>query len=150
MKKIFNNFSKRISKNPIQTAIITVFLLLFSSCAPSGFEDYDNDEVIIKKTSCVMRNSASIKTLKKYTLNVKSFDGVVHVKKITVSANPSFNMQITINSGRFKVVAIDSNNNLYLLSDSESTGEIATTLPAGTYSIKLVGDNANVNFSYFF
>ncbi len=99
---------------------------------------FDDDEKIIREAdtySYITRNG-SVEDLKT-SLDVKGFYGTDTIYQFEEPGELTISLNIELQSGRFKVVLIDPNQHIRILSQSQTV-----VLDEGKYRIKLVGENA--------
>lgn len=121
---------------------VLVLALVFGLAACKPFEGYDDDATIIKGGYSAKIGAVQKDTSSKYSLTVKKFNGVEFIKSITVSENPVFDMTLNIESGKFKVVLV-KDGQVFLLCDANTESAVSAVIPAGTYQMKAVGEDAN-------
>jgi len=126
--------------------LLMAVMLCLSLAACGPFEGFDDDAAIIKASGASTVGSFTLNSLTVYTLNAKKFNGVIKVKNITVTENPTFNITLSITEGRFKVVLV-KDNTVYFITDKNADGTVETELAAGTYSFRIVGEDAKINFT---
>jgi hypothetical protein len=77
-----------------------------------------------------------------YSQSVEKFYGIKTIRTITKNGTLSFNISLSIKSGRFKIV-LANENDLYLVCDNDIDGTIDLShIKDGKYKLRLVGDNA--------
>ena len=127
--------------------LIAALGFALTACAP--FEGFDDDSAIIKSNSFSTVSSYSNKTSTSYSLRCGNSNGVSKLKKITVPENPVFDMTLKIEEGRFKVVLI-KDDTVYTVCDSDTSGPVPAELAAGEYTLKIVAEDAKVDFTFNF
>lgn len=126
------------------TLLIAAACFALAACAP--FEDFDDDEVIAKKTSYSTVGPVENNIGNQYELTVKTFNGVKKIAKITAAdANPVLDVTLTIEEGEFKVVLV-KDNKVYTVCDKDTSEPVTCQVEAGTYTLKIVGRDAKVKF----
>lgn len=138
-----------MKKNLKITAVI--FFVMFSACfflACGPYEGYDDDDKIINGTDFSSTiNSTESDLNNKYIFSASKFNGQRTVASLSLPENPSLKVTLTIKSGRFKLVLI-KDETVYLVTDSDAGGTVETCLSAGTYKAKIVGQDAEMSFSF--
>ena len=130
--------------------IIVAVALCFglAACDRGPFEGFNDDNAILKTTSRSLSGSKITNISSKYELKADKFNGVIRIKDITVAKDPTLNMDLKINSGKFKVVLV-KDDKVYLVTDKDvTTGSIEIELAAGTYNLRIVGQDANIDFTF--
>jgi len=146
-------------------AFVLILTACFALTACSSFDGYDDDAVIINTTSNYVQVGA-IETdiLGSFSLTVAKFNGVREVRELIeieeeVELSPdTFNMELGNTTGKIKVVLVKGNTVITIAEwiDGESTmcfdveecagGEVCVSdpieIPAGVYSLRLVGQDA--------
>ena len=132
--------------------------VFFAGCAKYG-DVYDNDDLIISKKSYHSRSGSrhSINS-ERYTDTTKMFNGVDTIKTNTLHATStplstySLQIDLKINSGDFKLV-LTNNTEIFLITDTGYDAIYTIDLPDGTYSLKMVGRDADfaltINFGFY-
>lgn len=128
-----------------------IILLLFCAAltACSSFTGYEDNAAIVKGGSFSTVKSVSSNTSSKYTLRCDKCNGVNKIKNITVPDNPVFDIKLTVNSGRFKVVLV-KDSEVFVICDGDTDEPVTTDFAAGTYSLRIVAEDAKVNFTFNF
>ena len=120
-----------------------------AGCSAEAFEEtYNDDAKIVKSSSSAEVGAARILTSTAFTYNANKFSGVKQVRKLDLTANPTFkDVKLTITGGKFKVVLI-KDGKVHVLADKNNDGDIKMeNLEAGKYTLKIVGVEAKVSLS---
>lgn len=126
-------------------SMLILYSLVLISCGP--YQNFDNDDEIIKGGSVSAVGSVESTIHDVYSLSINKLNGVKTIKTITVPENPTFTMTLSIESGRCKVVLI-KDNLLYLVTDSSTNSPVQMTIPSGNYSLRVVGEDAKFKFTF--
>lgn len=130
--------------------IVAAAAMVLTACT-FEFDKYDDDEYIIKSNSGSRYMSVSSMTNDGQYWKVKSFGGVSKMKSdVELEANASLTLTLDYIGGAFKIVAIKDDVVYKLIENEDCSGTLATTLAAGTYTIKAVGSNAEFEMTYKF
>jgi len=128
--------------------LAVILCLTLAACGP--FEGFDDDNDIINHTGNSTVGSEITNTSSKYSFSAKKFNGVIRVKDITLEANPTLDLTVTITSGKFKVVLV-KDKKVYVVTDKAAGSSVTMTdLPAGTYNLRIVGKDAECSFVFNF
>lgn len=128
--------------------LIIGFMLIFTACKP--FDGFDDNDAILKTTSNRLVGASQNYYPSKYELIASKFNGVIRIKDIKISKSPTLTMDLTINSGRFKVVLV-KDNDVFLVTGEDVAGSVQMSeLSAGTYNLRIVGCDANIFFTFYF
>lgn len=125
--------------------LTSIAAVCLAACAP--FDGFDDDAVIVKARSQSTYKSVENSTGSQYSLKAEKFNGVKTIKNITVPENPKFDMTLNIEDGQFKVVLV-KDDTVVKICDSSTEGPVAVTLAEGTYSLRIVGKDAKINFTF--
>lgn len=126
---------------------VLALVICFSLTACGPFKGYDDDSAIINGNSFSTVNSVKNQTLDEYVFSAQKCNGVERIKNITVPENPTFDMTLRIKNGRFKIVLV-KDNSVYLVCDYNTYNSVSVEVPAGTYSLRMVAEEANVEFTF--
>lgn len=129
----------------MKKAIAMIFLLfgLFGCMSiPDSRINYDKDELIVLEgDSYTYEDRIGTVEAQRIDLEFRGFYGTETVFSYTVPEDMIVDMKIelsqTVDKGRFKVVLIDPDNNITVLSNEE-----LVSMNSGKYRIKLVGEHA--------
>lgn len=113
-------------------------------CNQNFVDIYDNDSKIAGSNSAYSNKSIFNTTSKEFTVSAGMFTGVRKIKSINLDANPKIDLSIDLSEGRFKVVAVNQDKIVYIIQEGNANGVIETTLQAGNYDLKIVGQNAKI------
>ncbi|MCL2675721.1 MAG: copper resistance protein CopC [Firmicutes bacterium] len=119
----------------------------FTACGP--FEGFDDDDAIVSGNSFSSVGSMSKQTLAEYTFRANKCNGVKRIKDITVPADPVFEITLTVESGRFKVVLV-KDGEVWTIADGDDLLAPLPVPPAGTYNLRIVAKDAKVNLRILF
>ena len=131
----------------ISLIILLAFCTVLTAC--STFNGYDDDKAIVKANSFSKIKSVETNTPAKYSLRCDKCNGVEKIKNITVPENPVFDISLTVSSGRFKVVLVKGDD-VFIICERDTDEPVVTDLAAGTYSLRIVAEDAKVNFTFNF
>ena len=134
-------------KNKIIFLVALLCLTMFAFAGCGTFEGFDDDNTIINSRSSTSIGSFESDTPSQFIFNCSNFNGVKIIKNITVPQNPKFSMTLNIDSGRFKIVLV-KDNTVYVITESNTDSSVSVTLPAGTYSLRVVGEDAKMQFKF--
>ena len=107
------------------------------------FDVYDDIEKIKSKVNS-MKALVMISTMKADTLKVKfkKFMGVKTVGIINCGLNQRFDLEMCVDTGRARLVAVDGSGHIISLNEGTFSGELDTETVPGLYRIRLVGEAA--------
>ncbi|MDR0854886.1 MAG: hypothetical protein LBN25_00790 [Christensenellaceae bacterium] len=139
-------------------SLIVVILLLALSVTLLGciktFDGYDDDAKIVSSNTAVFSSHVSNDILGKLTDKSSKFNGVQTIKSVTVKEDGeyTFKMTLKISAGRFKLVLVDDAQNVFLITDKDIDGDngITVNAKAGTYQIRMVGEDAKYELTYLY
>ncbi len=127
----------------------SIFFIVYNAQSDKFNEIYDNDSSISSENSKF--NSATKKAyiLGKSKLDIIRFCGVKGISKLSLPNNPVFDVNLTIEKGRFKVVLVQYDS-VYIIIDKTYKGLIQLDLPSGDYVLKIVGQDAKFQLEISF
>lgn len=141
-------------KVAVVAVVLVLTLLLLVACAPSDkmLATYDDDVLIASSNSSFTLKKVSITINAKFSCKAESFTGCSFMKEVEINDNPIVNLELEIIEGDFKIVFVASDNTVYTVVEESFSGSIETQIPAGRYSVKMVGRYAKIDlkFSYNF
>jgi len=130
--------------------IILIVALCFTLTACGEFEGYDDDNAIWQGGFWSSFSNTTVSREDFYSLKTRKSNGVKGIREITVPENPIFDMTFSFEEGRAKVV-LAKDKTIYLICDEMTKGPVSIELPAGTYHLLLVAENATrLNFTFQF
>ena len=125
------------------TSVLCLALCAFlGGCLTAAdYEDIYNDDARIATCSTnVMVGSVKSGIGSEYKWSCSSFSGVYPIKDVKSSAD--VNLSLNIESGKFKIVAVNGND-VYTLAEGGFDGKVDfSKMPSGSYTIKAVGVEA--------
>jgi len=122
--------------------VAAALLLCLTLTACGSFSGYDDNAQIVKASSWSATGEVSFNTNTHLDMRCSKCNGVKSVATVTVPDDPTFDMTVNIEAGRFKVVLVQSNS-VYLVTDTSTSGPVTTNgIPAGKYSVRLVAEDA--------
>ncbi len=135
-EKSFNRILKAVSV----LIVLMCAVMMFAACDYEAA--YDNDAKIINSSGNIRTASVKTDILGVYKETTKKFSGVDTLKELNLSENPTIDFDLTINSGKFKIVLVKGET-VTLLTEESVTGGKQIELEAGRYKLKIVGVEAN-------
>jgi hypothetical protein len=120
------------------------FLVIFSLVACGDQSIYDDDSKIANRNTWAQVTGVRNNTSSGFSLSATGATGVETIKNVDFKDNPKVNLSIKVNSGKFKLVAV-KDARVYTIQEGDCDGLIETTLVAGKYALKIVGQNADVS-----
>jgi hypothetical protein len=112
---------------------------------------FDDDSAIGEIDNKALRLWSFKNTLNGYyEETTKKFNGISKIATVDLPENVSINVKLEINSGEFKVVLVNTDGNIYTVTETSVDDLIALPLAAGKYDLKLVGRNAEFSIKMEF
>ncbi|MCL2797439.1 MAG: hypothetical protein FWD58_05250 [Firmicutes bacterium] len=133
-------------KSVVLLTLAAVICLCFAACGE--FKGYDDDDAIAKSSSFSSTYSVESKLLSSYSLSANKANGVKRIKDIKIPKDPEFDLTLTLEGGRCKIVLV-KDKKVYKVCEGFTAGPVTLTLEAGTYSLRLVAESAaKVKFTF--
>lgn len=137
-------------------AILLLILLLYTPLFNPGRIYYNNHFLLNKDDNyqCSATNGMPIILNGKNEFSFGHFSGMrtAYVFQASTGMQLSFSWDINVRSGNFKIVLIDLENSKIETVICDGTGSNSIDnykLSAGEYSIRFVGDRANINGKFY-
>lgn len=138
MRKIF-------LKKVILLTVCAVLIFTLTACNKAEAA-YDDDLIIAGNfSSYVYKEDTKTVVNNQYMHSAKYFSGVSNIDRfaiIDVPENPTFNYNVTLNSGRYKLVLV-KDKKVYVISEGAVSSPVSIDIPAGKYVLKQVGSKAD-------
>ncbi len=150
MKK--NTNGTRIAIASALAALCVGTATVFTGCGDMNVYDDDNGILTSSSSSAVLMNETKVNNI--FKVSAKSFTGVETVYTFSANNGLTVSYDAELTSGRVKLVICDNANIINIFEcTADSTAATATDkyipLDAGSYRIRLVGDNAEFGINSF-
>jgi hypothetical protein len=129
-----------IKLNLFGSLLIGMIITLVGCARPSYYDD--TDAIVNKKNSALFFGSVETNIGDTYIQRVEKFNGIKTIKTIKKSGELSLEINLTILSGRFKIVMV-KDDEIKSICEQDTYGIITLNdMEDGTYKLKIVGEDA--------
>ncbi|MDR0425538.1 MAG: hypothetical protein LBH24_00035 [Clostridiales bacterium] len=138
----------KLLRGLLTAALCAIACLSLAACGP--FEGYDDDQTILNTRGSSTVGAVENHNKERLTFSAVTFNGVKAVKNdAALPENPVFTLEFELKEGRCKLILI-KDGAVHTVTEESVNGTVAAEVPAGSYDIKLVGENAKLELTFYF